>query len=635
MKMRIETEGCYMSFLAVLRAVLNLPQRRRRAVSSPTSLEALEVLECRVLLAAHPIEVVDAPQPAFISEDFETDFDGVIRFNIDAVIYANHFTQPGGSAPSAEVQYFTTATQTSMDLFIDQLREASGGLLEATYSLTFSTRVLTQQDYDAYDLGNRGQWLILKSNVIDSMKANDFGGAAADMAFVIWGPNATVGTANFYHGGDFISIASPTQGVVAHEFMHLLDDELNVAGEPGMVNADDLGDPSKYPLITTPETITPYGLNWEGVPLIRNILTYHDSGDGSTIDLTLLAGSLSENDQDFSMNGAAHLTRNELQLTNAEWQRGSIWFDQLLPASDFKASFDFQITQQGGIGWGDGFTFALIDAAIDGSHAIGDIGSGLGYLGLSGIAIEFDTYPGWGEPGYMHVGLDVGGSVDSVQIRELPFAIADAGWLTAEISIENGLLTVTLKQPDGAEAVVLATRVSAENRPQLSRVGFTAATASAFQRVLIDNVALSVIDSPAPPELLVGGPSATFTRRQSAIKVLPNATIESSESWSGGSLHMTMNLAGTRRKPFDQINLPSFAELGVSTGQQLHQNEWLFDIQFYDSTTDATIQAFLQGITFTTTRKGLKTALRHLRVSMTDSNGLTAELTQTIRVKKR
>jgi hypothetical protein len=40
------------------------------------------------------------------------------------------------------------------------------------------------------------------------------------------------------------------------------------------------------------------------------------------------------------------------------------------------------------------------------------MGGGIGYAGLSGYAIEFDTYynPTNHDPDYVHVGLDLGGA---------------------------------------------------------------------------------------------------------------------------------------------------------------------------------------------------------------------------------
>lgn len=623
-----------MFFLTRLRTFLNPPVRRRVEKSSFRSIETLELLENRILLSGDAFEAADEPQTVLISEDFETPFNSVIRFDIAVVIFTHHFTQPDDHAPETEVQNFTAATRNSLDRFVDQLSAASDGVLQATYSLNFSPRVFTEQDYDPYDLGNGGQWLILKPDVIDSMKSFDFSVADAYMACVMWGPNATVGTANFYHGSDFISIVSPTQGVVTHEVMHFLDDKLTAAGEPGMVHADDLGDLTKYPLITTAETIGPWGLDWEGVPLIRNMLTFHDRGDGSTLNLNLLAGSLGESAHGFSLNGSAYLTGNELQLTNAEWQRGSVWFDSLLPTTNFTGRFSFQITQPGGLGWGDGFTFALVDPSVTGSTAIGEIGSGLGYAGLSGISVEFDTYAGWGELGYMHVGLNVNGSVESIQISELPVSITDT-WLTAEISVKDDLLTVTLTAPNGLVVVVLTSTVPPGSLPAYSRVGFTAATGSAFQRVVIDGVSLSSRPESTDPQLLIGGPPAIFTRRQREVKILPDVIVESTDNWRGGLIQLTMNLAGKRKAIFDQISLPSSDALGIGATERLHQNEWSFVVQFNESASNASIQAFLREITFTTARGGLKSAFRTFRVSIIDSNFTEAQLSQMFLVKKR
>ncbi len=196
----------------------------------------------------------------------------------------------------------------------------------------------------------------------------------------------------------------------------------------------------------------------------------------------------------YRTNGSAQVVNGALRLTNDAFQGGTIWFDPLLSSDRFTASFDFELKNQGGIGWGDGFTFAVVDAAINNNQSIGRIGGDLGYAGLSGFAIEFDTYHNFEhDPGYVHVGLDVNGSVTSVAVSNaLPFNILDTGTVHAEITYNQGLVTVALSKAGVSKTTVLSAVVPESARPTTGRVGFTGATASAFQRVLVDNFNFTV-----------------------------------------------------------------------------------------------------------------------------------------------
>src|SRR5262249_43410336 len=146
---------------------------------------------------------------------------GAIHFEVAAVVYPNHFTQPGGQASAEATQQFVADAQGVLDGTLHQLPAASNGILQGTFRLTVSTRVLTAADYDQAQYGSN-QWLVLKGSTIDAMRAQDFGGATPAVAFVMWGPNQTIGTANFYHGNRFISLAGGREGGPAPHHAHPL-----------------------------------------------------------------------------------------------------------------------------------------------------------------------------------------------------------------------------------------------------------------------------------------------------------------------------------------------------------------------------------------------------------------------------
>jgi hypothetical protein len=183
----------------------------------------------------------------------------------------------------------------------------------------------------------------------------------------------------------------------------------------------------------------------------------------------------------FTVNGSAVITPSGARMTDALDQSSSIWFNNLQTLANYTASFEFNLSNPGGIGWADGFTFAFADASKTGSKAIGAMGGGIGYAGLSGYAIEFDTYynPTNHDPNYVHVGLDLGGSVVSAAVSQrLPFDIRNAGWLTASITYESGAISVSIAKPGGPLDQVLSATVPKGSVPATGRVGLTAATAA-------------------------------------------------------------------------------------------------------------------------------------------------------------
>lgn len=215
----------------------------------------------------------------------------------------------------------------------------------------------------------------------------------------------------------------------------------------------------------------------------------------------------------FQLNGSAQLFNNQLRLANGPQQDGSVWFDPVTLDGQFSASFNFSIASIPGLPLGDGFTFAILDATKNGDDALGAIGGGLGYLGLSGMAVEFDTYqnPEFSDPPEPHVGLDIGGSVTSAALSNpLPFSIGDAGFLTATITLSQGLLNVELSKPGEPAVTVLNTQLPPGTLPSAARVGFTGSVGQAGEVTLVDNFALSsngaqvlaeTFDAPSTPDM--------------------------------------------------------------------------------------------------------------------------------------
>lgn len=77
----------------------------------------------------------------------------------------------------------------------------------------------------------------------------------------------------------------------------------------------------------------------------------------------------------------------------------------------FSTSFQFRMSEAGGIDPADGFTFVVAKATA----GLGGLGGGMGYAGVgNSVAIEFDTYDNGEVGGSNHVAVDVNGSLASL-----------------------------------------------------------------------------------------------------------------------------------------------------------------------------------------------------------------------------
>lgn len=124
--------------------------------------------------------------------------------------------------------------------------------------------------------------------------------------------------------------------------------------------------------------------------------------------------------------GASAVTANgDMRLTPAQLNQGGAAFSKaavsLGAGATFSTSFQFRMSQAGGIDPADGFTFVVSKS----STGLGGAGGGLGYYGVgNSIAIEFDTYQNPGDISSNHVALDRNGSLNSL-VQVNPYNVAD------------------------------------------------------------------------------------------------------------------------------------------------------------------------------------------------------------------
>jgi len=202
--------------------------------------------------------------------------------------------------------------------------------------------------------------------------------------------------------------------------------------------------------------------------------------------------------ENFTYNGSAiqQLKLGVVLLTQTvTGQAGSLFFNTPYDVSTFKARFDFWTGKGNGA---DGLTFAVLDSAVSDPTSLGNWGVGLGYEGLSGFAIEFDTYDNGAGDDYSenHVGVDVDGSVASIFINsDIPELEDSPGKFRAIVFCKNGKIKVFLRNRGLSYPW---TKVVDFTIPDFvafaGYFGFTAATGGATNYHLIDNFSLDIPD---------------------------------------------------------------------------------------------------------------------------------------------
>jgi hypothetical protein len=194
--------------------------------------------------------------------------------------------------------------------------------------------------------------------------------------------------------------------------------------------------------------------------------------------------------------GDAALTDKTLRLTPAKGDRsGAAWFREKQPVgSGFETTFQFQLTQQGGLGHGaDGFAFVLQNS---GPGALGGRGSAGGFAVTDpnyhhretaipwSIAVFFDTYRNKeeGDPSANYVAFCTYGKPSEMRwpARRLAFTpnlsvqLKDRKVHTARILFQPPVLSVFLDDSSAPLSIVV-------DRHGGAWVGFTASTGGGYE----------------------------------------------------------------------------------------------------------------------------------------------------------
>ena len=185
------------------------------------------------------------------------------------------------------------------------------------------------------------------------------------------------------------------------------------------------------------------------------------------------------------LNGNAACTGGVLRVTPAAFsQAGSAFSTTLIPlgpGAAFSTFFTFRISNSG-FGGADGIVFAVQPVA----STVGGLGGGIGFAGIpTSLGVEFDTWNN-GAPtdtSDSHVGIDLNGSVQSVQTVDILPPLDNGAIWFAWIDYNGAVLELRLSQtssrpaaPTLSRAVNLASILGTTS----AFVGFTSGTGAAF-----------------------------------------------------------------------------------------------------------------------------------------------------------
>ena len=196
--------------------------------------------------------------------------------------------------------------------------------------------------------------------------------------------------------------------------------------------------------------------------------------------------------------GDTAVTGGALRLTPAATGQAGAGYSTTAIAlgagATFSTTFQFLITNRGGIAPADGLTFVVAAATA----GLGGVGGGMGYLGVpNSVAVEFDTFDN-GEVGTSnHVGVDSNGVLANNGIS--PYGVSNCAsnvgfvlgcmsngdiW-TATIDYDGSTNLLNVYVQDGSAAVQhiingMSINVGALLGTTSAFVGFTSATGAGF-----------------------------------------------------------------------------------------------------------------------------------------------------------
>jgi len=228
----------------------------------------------------------------------------------------------------------------------------------------------------------------------------------------------------------------------------------------------------------------------------------------------------------WTLNGNATLpSAGTLKLTGLTRSvAGSSFFTAPLDGSrHLNVAFDLSIGGGGTTG-ADGQTLVLADAAAARPTALGASGGGLGYSGIPGIAVAFDTYKGAIDPSANFVGIANGtnGAVDRLNWLATSTAVPNLRNTTRHVVVDVNAGTITVSV-DGTQYLSKAVAT-----PSSVLLGFTGATGWVVDNHQVSNVVVTG-DGGAPPP---PPPPADATLRIANTVSAPSGSAEAKQTFT-------------------------------------------------------------------------------------------------------
>jgi hypothetical protein len=245
----------------------------------------------------------------------------------------------------------------------------------------------------------------------------------------------------------------------------------------------------------------------------------------------------------WSHNGTATITAGAIRTTAAvSNSAGSAFFTTPLESRHLIVEFDQTI----GSGTGaDGQTLTFADASKAATTALGVQGGGLGFSGIPGLAVAFDTYKGTGAPSNNFVGITEGPTSTTVpDVMHWLATVTPTASLRAthhvKVEVLNGAVSVFID----STKVLSAT----ETLPAKVLLGFTGGTGGANDIHEVANVVVggdAAPTGPAPATLSISNTiKAPSGSSQASTQLAYSGTCPSSFTTaaigSGGSLSPTL-----------------------------------------------------------------------------------------------
>ncbi|MCF6345060.1 MAG: PEP-CTERM sorting domain-containing protein [Thiomicrorhabdus sp.] len=193
----------------------------------------------------------------------------------------------------------------------------------------------------------------------------------------------------------------------------------------------------------------------------------------------------------------SHVNNGVILTPNKKWQKGSAFTNMSFEnVGSFSAEFDIKM------GWGseaDGLTFAWVtdpNASTTG-------GGNLGFTGMTGYAVEFDTYRNsWDSGSSNHVAVIQNSASNALIQEDVDFNLSSNSYRHVHIDFDNGDISVNI---DGETFI---DDFTIENyQADDFYFGFTAATGGKTDWHKVRNFSLEVSPVPEPSTyaLMLGG----------------------------------------------------------------------------------------------------------------------------------